>query len=335
MIKKLISAIVLLVIFSSVAEAKYVRFAVNMTGSGMLDSNDAYMVSTFQSEIGLGSDMSNGFLHFTRSTMDSNIYYSPVYNIPAFQEYEYFFVLGDAGYASELVPLESADPLNGVRWFYLDSLSNDTLQMPAVFYNGNNTATDSMYRFRVNMSNETVSANGVHIAGDFQSNNPATSRMYSFGNGIYEYMAWLTPAAMVHYKFYNGNTTTATEIVPSSCAMGGNRMISSVSNAQILPTVCFSSCVNCFPLSISNIRNQDKITISPNPMSSNATITFNDNSNSHSVTIVDIYGRTIKQFNNITTNTFSINKEMMNTSCYFLQIVNNKNERSTLKLIVE
>ena len=51
MFKKIISAILFVVLFSSIAEAKYVRFAVNMKGSGMLSSNDAYMVSTFQSEI--------------------------------------------------------------------------------------------------------------------------------------------------------------------------------------------------------------------------------------------------------------------------------------------
>jgi hypothetical protein len=70
-------------------------------------------------------------------------------------------------------------------------------------------------------------------------------------------------------------------------------------------------------------------------MSSSALITFNDQASSHSISIVDIYGRTIKYYKNITTNSFSIEKEMMNASCYFLQIANEKNEQTTLKLIVE
>jgi hypothetical protein len=70
-------------------------------------------------------------------------------------------------------------------------------------------------------------------------------------------------------------------------------------------------------------------------MSSSALITFNDQASSHSIAIIDLYGRTIKQFKNITTNSFSIKKEMMPAACYFLQIVNEKNEQTTLKLIVE
>jgi hypothetical protein len=334
MCKKIISVILLSVIFSTFAEAKYVRFAVNMKYSGMLNSNDAYMSSTFQTAIGMGGDLTHGYLHLTQSASDTNIYYA-TYNIPAFQMYEYQFELGIAGYDIENIPVESQSLANGYRWLYVDSLNNDTLMMPAVYYSGNNTATDTMYRFKVNMSNETVSANGVHIAGDFQGNNPSTLRMYSFGNGIYEYMAWLTPATMVHYKFYNGNTIANVEIIPTWCTMGGYRMITSVSNAQILPTVCFSSCSNCFPASTSNLDEINSIKLAPNPMSSNATLTFNDNATSHSVSILDMQGRIIKQLNNINTNSVQINNDMMSASCYFLQIVNDKNERTTMKLIVD
>jgi hypothetical protein len=334
MFKKIISAILFVVLFSSIANATYVRFAVNMKGSGMLSSNDAYMVSTFQSEIGMGLDMANGYLHLIQSTTDTNIYYSPVYNIPAFQEYEYFFVLGSNGYSSENVPIESQDPSNGLRWFYVDSLGNDTLQMPAVFYSGNNTATDTMYRFRVNMSNETVSANGVYV-GPFKSFNPSTYKMYSFGNGVYEYMAFFAQNSSLFYKFYNGSNANG-ETVPSNCTtITSFREIDSVINAQILPIVCFGSCVNCYPSNTTNVNKNNGITLSPNPMSINATITFNDLASSHSVSIIDIYGRTIKYYKNITTNSFSIDKEMMNASCYLLQIVNDKNEQTTLKLIVE
>ena len=334
MLKKIISAIILVVIVTAFAEAKYVRFAVNMKNSGMLNSNDAYMSSTFQGAIGMGGDLTHGYLHLIQSAADTNVYYA-TYNIPAFQMYEYQFELGIAGYASENIPIESQSLLNGYRWLYVDSLSNDTLKMPAVYYSGNNSATDSMYRFKVNMSNETVSANGIHIAGNFQGNNPATTIMYSFGNGIYEYMAWLTPEAAIEYKFYNGNTAAASEIVPSGCAQGESRIIAGVGNAQVLPTVCFSSCTNCTPTGISNGSEVSLHSLAPNPMSSNTTLTFHDNATSHSVSIIDMQGRTVKQFDYILTNSIEINKETMPVSLYFLQVVNDKNERSILKLIIE
>lgn len=327
--KKILNLLFFVIIAFS-ANAKYVRFAVNMKGSGMLNSNDAYMTSTFQDEIGMGGDLTHGYLHLTQSTVDTNIYYA-TFNIPAFQLFEYQFEMGIAGYDLENIPVESQSLANGYRWLYVDSVANDTLLMPAVFYSGNNTATDTLYRFKVNMSNEVVTANDVRIGGSFQN---TLAKMYSFGNGIYEYMAWLTPNAAVTYKYYNGNNSNP-ETVPNSCSSSGNREINSVTNAQILPIVCFGSCVNCYPLNTTNVNKNNGITLSPNPMSTNATITFNDLASSHSISIVDIYGRTIKYYKNITTNSFSIEKEMMPASCYFLQIVNEKNEQTTLKLIIE
>jgi hypothetical protein len=333
MFKKIILAILLLVVFSSIANATYVRFAVNMKGSGMLNSNDAYMTSTFQDEIGMGGDLTHGYLHLIQSTADTNIYYA-TFNLPAYEMFEYQFEMGIAGYDLENIPIESQSLANGYRWLYVDSMINDTLKLPAVFYSGNNTATDTMYRFRVNMSNETVSANGVYV-GPFKSFNPSTYKMYSFGNGVYEYMAFFAQNSSIFYKFYNGSNANG-EIVPSNCTtITSFREIDSVINAQMLPIVCFGSCVNCYPLNTSSVNKNNGITLSPNPMSTNATITFNDLASSHSVSIIDMYGRTIKYYKNITTNSFSIDKEMMNASCYFVQIVNDKNEQTTLKLIVE
>lgn len=331
---KLISTTVLIFIFSFIVEAKHVRFAVNMQYSGMLNANDAYMSSTFQSAIGMGGDLTHGFLHLTQSTADTNIYYA-TYDIPAFQMYEYQFELGIAGYSMENIPLESQSLLNGYRWLYIDSISNDTLNLPAVYYNGNNSATEIMYRFKVNMANESVSPDGVHIAGNFQNNDPASTIMYSFGNGIYEYMAYLTPGTQVDYKFYNGNTLANAEVVPSNCAQSGNRIINNVDSAQILPTVCFSSCVNCIPLNTVNVSHVNSFSLAPNPICDISKLTFNDNAKSHSVSIFDMEGRTVMQINNISTNSIEINKEMLAASCYFLQIENDKNERTTLKLIIE
>ncbi len=331
---KIISTLILVFSFSFFVEAKHVRFAVNMQFSGMLNSNDAYMSSTFQSVIGMGGDLTHGFLHLTQSTADTNIYYA-VYDIPAFQMYEYQFELGIAGYSMENIPVESQSLLNGYRWLYIDSLSNDTLNLPAVYYNGNNSATEIMYRFKVNMANETVSPDGVHIAGNFQNNDPASTIMYSFGNNVYEYMAYLDPGAQVDYKFYNGNTLVNSEIVPSACSQAGNRTIALVDSAQILPTVCFSDCINCSPVGAHNLGENYLHTLAPHPMSSNTILTFNDNAILHTVSIIDLQGRTVKQINHITANAIEINREMLAASCYFLQIVNDQNETSTLKLIVE
>jgi hypothetical protein len=148
-------------------------------------------------------------------------------------------------------------------------------------------------------------------------------------------MAYLTPNTQVDYKFYNGNNLSSTELVPSSCAQGGNRIINNVDSAQILPTVCFGGCVNCSPLYIKNSPNKNTFSLAPNPMSLVSTLSFNDDASFHTVSILDLQGRVVKQINNITTNTIQINKEMLASSCYFLHIMNDKNEQTRLKLIIE
>lgn len=334
MSSKIISTILFVCTLAFFVEAKHVRFAVNMQYSGMLNSNDAYMTSTFQSAIGMGGDLTHGYLQLTQSATDTNIY-TAIYNIPAFQMYEYQFELGATGYDLENIPVESQSLLNGYRWLYIDSLSNDTLNLPAVYYSGNNSATEIMYRFKVNMSNETISPNGVHIAGNFQNNDPAASIMYSFGNDVYEYMAYLTPGIQVDYKFFNGNTISSSELVPFACGLGASRIISNIDSAQILPTVCFSSCADCAPLIASNFAQNDAYNLSPNPMNLNSTLIFNDNAISHSVSIYDMQGRMVKQMNIIQINKVEIYREMLDASCYFIQIVNERNEFTTMKLIIE
>ena len=59
-------------------------------------------------------------------------------------------------------------------------------------------------KFMVDMSNETVSSNGIHIAGDFQGWDPSSSQMTDEdGDGIYETSFELN-IGTYQYKFVNG-----------------------------------------------------------------------------------------------------------------------------------
>jgi len=332
--KKIIVSL-LFVAISLVGFAKKVRFAVNVSNT-VVAMNDVYMTSTFIDDLGLGVDLSHGILHMTMDPLDTNIYYYTA-DIPSRTLFEYYFEKGAAGYEAELIPFESQSPSNGYRGIYIDSVANDTLKLPAVYWNGNNSASDTLYRFRVNLSSEVISPDGVHIAGDFQSNNPATDIMYSFNNDkVYDYITWLKPGTMVHYKFYNGNTAAAHETVPSACAMGGQRMITSVSVATVLDTVCFNSCNNvCQPAGTSNLSLQRHAVLAPNPMNGTSTLTFNDGSSFHEVTLMDMYGRVVQRHPNAIGNFVYINKNQLSEGMYQLQIRNEENEMAFLKLVIE
>jgi hypothetical protein len=89
------------------------------------------------------------------------------------------------------------------------------------------------YTFQVDMNGETVSADGVHVAGNFQEASgeagdwdPATSEMTDDNSdGIYELTVSI-PAGGYEYKFINGNVWDGAEGVPEVCQVGfgnGNR----------------------------------------------------------------------------------------------------------------
>ena len=99
--------------------------------------------------------------------------------------------------------------------------------------------------FVVDMSNEEVSANGVHIAGSMQGWDPAASEMTDAdGDGKYEIEFQLATGTSVAYKFVNGNAWGSEETVPDDCVTDGNRTLD-VPNFDRPYEVCYGSCEEC------------------------------------------------------------------------------------------
>jgi hypothetical protein len=118
--------------------------------------------------------------------------------------------------------------------------------------------------FRVDMRSETVSPEGVHVAGNFQSEagfpddwNPGTTRMTDEdGNGIYEVTLTLDGVfadQLFSYKFINGDQWGQDEIVPDDCGIPGGAgardryfFVPTTANTPITTDlVCFGDCVAC------------------------------------------------------------------------------------------
>lgn len=105
--------------------------------------------------------------------------------------------------------------------------------------------------FRVDMSNETVSVLGVHVAGSFQSEtglpadwNPAGSALTDAnGDNIYELTVNL-PAGGYFFKYVNGNSWPTAEVNLTSCGVGTdyNRVMVVGSSDTLLPIVVFNKC---------------------------------------------------------------------------------------------
>jgi hypothetical protein len=96
--------------------------------------------------------------------------------------------------------------------------------------------------FRVNMSNEVVSAAGVHLAGSFQGWDPSSISVPLVGYGVHEVVLQLQ-AGTYEYKFINGDEWGADESV-GECGNEGNRVIE-VTGDTMTSGACFNSCDQC------------------------------------------------------------------------------------------
>ena len=173
--------------------------------------------------------------------------------LPVGQSIEYKFINGNAWGQDETVPTAcgTGTPTNR----FLTVPVNDTI-LPAVCFGTCNTncpvippAPKKAVTFRVDMSQVTVSPNGVHVAGNFQGWNPATTPMIlDTITGVYTRMDSASVGDTIYYKFINGNAWGQDETVPTACGLGSptpNRWFVMPNTDTILPVVCFGMCGPC------------------------------------------------------------------------------------------
>ena len=119
------------------------------------------------------------------------------------------------------------------------------------FGNCGTCITPTNVTFRVDMNTqETVSVNGVHIAGSFQGWSPnANALSDDDGDGIWELVLQVA-AGDIQFKFVNGNDWSGNgdgnvdnELVVGDCAAEGsdNRLLS-VGTEDLVYEVCYNSC---------------------------------------------------------------------------------------------
>lgn len=106
--------------------------------------------------------------------------------------------------------------------------------------------------FTVDLSNQTISPNGVHIAGSFQNWDAGATPMTAMGNGQFTYTTEIPTGTTIQYKFINGNDWTGAEEVAFACAFNDgsgnyNRSHNVVSGNNNIGPVCFGQCEACQP----------------------------------------------------------------------------------------
>jgi alpha-amylase len=319
----------------NITEAKKVKFAVDMNGL-TINSTGVHVMGDFQAAAGFGANWQPNTIIMSPGTGTDTDIYSVVVDVPAFTAYQYQFINGDQAYPLDLdaVPIESA--VNSQvehRWLYVDSLANDTTFVGAIVFSGNAPVGKKLVRFKVNTANQSsINAAGIHVAGSFQGSDPATTRMYSFGNDVYEHIAYVNNGTYT-YRFYNGNTTSAGEIVSGSCATSNNRNVAATFDV-VLDPVCYGTCTVCYPTSVSAVNNQTEIQMMPNPASQSVKLALSNNG-AELVTIQDVSGRIISRFPSVKSSSLSINTANFNRGLYIVRVQTDASNSKSLKLILQ
>ncbi|HEY9113472.1 MAG TPA: hypothetical protein VIN10_02155, partial [Bacteroidales bacterium] len=110
--------------------------------------------------------------------------------------------------------------------------------------------------FQVNMSNEEVSTDGVHLAGSWQGDenvwtwDPSAILMVDLdGDDIYTASVDLESGTEYYFLFFNGDEFGTQEDVPAECedVNTGTRFFTPGTSDVTLDPLCFSYCINCAP----------------------------------------------------------------------------------------
>ncbi len=219
-----------------------VTFSVDMSLENVNNSG-VYITGDFMNHLGY-ADWSTDILQLSNEE-GSNVYSITLSGIPN-GSYNYKFINGNSwGYDENLsgLPCSISDGFGSfIRTF---SITTGTTQVgPFCYEECEDCNFPVSVLFKVDMTNEAISPNGVHIAGEFQNWDPAASQMSDDdGDGVFE-LGFEINVGTYEFKFVNGNDwggmANDNESIPSSCNVNGNREI--VVSSDTIIQYCYNQC---------------------------------------------------------------------------------------------
>lgn len=196
-----------------------------------------FVAGTFQGWTAGGTQLSDG---------DGDGVFSVTVPVEVGSFVQWKFMNGPVWGLEESVPPACGNTSDNNNRFITAAPEVDTVLDPVCFGAcvacGTEVATSAV-TFEVDMSLQTVSEFGVHVAGSFQGWGPGNTELTDDdGDGIYSVTLDLEPATY-QYKFVNGNAWGMDESVPSECAVSNNREIV-VGDADQTVSTCYAQCTS-------------------------------------------------------------------------------------------
>jgi hypothetical protein len=225
-----------------------VRFSVDMT---LVDEDGDGTAGEFGEDINpVGVHVAGDFQGWSSSgnplyDNDGNGVWEAVYSVGTATSVEFKYINGNDWLNPNENITGSCGPNNGNRSAVIE-VANTTL--PSYCWNACDLCVQpTQVTFMVDMSLQTVSPNGVHVAGSFQGWSPgdmAYAMTDDNSDGIYTLTVGLQPGSY-QYKFVNGNdwsgADNSNETIPGGCASNGNRSLEVASEA-VTQHFCYGQC---------------------------------------------------------------------------------------------
>ncbi|WP_406682848.1 T9SS type A sorting domain-containing protein [Seonamhaeicola sp. MEBiC1930] len=250
--------------------------------------------------------------------------------------YEYKFLNGNA-WGTEEAPSGACALWDNNRLLYINDSGVD-VDLELVPFNGCNAdGTGFTLTYNVDMSSETVSANGVHLAGSITGWQPNKFQLTDVSGNIYSRTLRLpTPsdyAISLHYKYLNGDAwgTDETPGPEATCATvtGTDRILTvSTSGEQLLDV--FNGCN--YTLNIKDEVFNETSVIYNKPLAQ-LIISQNNGMPNAKVKIFDISGKLIKSKSAIGDGSSTLIDVNGLSGLYFVKIENN-NLHSVKKVLI-
>ena len=182
----------------------------------------------------------------TMMTLESGDVYMYTATFEAGEMIEYKFINGDEWGEDESVP--AACNQNNNRFLIVPD--SDVILEAVCFGSCAPCGNPAEVTFQVDMSEQTVAAEGVHVAGNFQGWNPESTELLPIGEGVYAVTFTVSENDYLEFKYINGNDWPGEEAVPASCGVpdgvaGFNRFYTVPVGGGTLPALCFASCNPC------------------------------------------------------------------------------------------
>jgi hypothetical protein len=143
------------------------------------------------------------------------------------------------------------------------------------------------------VANNAISADGIHVAGDFQGWNPGATEMLDADNdGIYEVTVSVPANSSIQYKFINGNAWGTDEAVPAACQIAGsaNRGATFAYGDSTLAPVCYGKCTDCMASHDKALQN---VSLFPNPTRGQFNLARMDAASEVEVSVLDLQGKVL------------------------------------------